>query len=490
MAYNISMKIRKIRLFLIIIWLLIAGLVVWLKVLPLGHATYSKNYLRYFNLTGGKGFIGLLTPVERINKDSKSQIIGDPVYFSIFTPRTFNEVKLTITYKPALSSKTPIIETGVLVDKTVWRYKMAPLQNDIIDNLKDWYTLRDGNLLVLQRQNTFKDVSSALIALQKSNQVAWYNTPELSGNASHLSSLIISPFHKIIVPLRGTHQFYFLGNSKLSKQVSLELSDLNIDKDADNIEISVYDGATKIYSTVLADTYGNELSSKSRDFNFKFDAPLLVSNNKLYKLEIKASDDIIIRQILSAPSALNVVSRLNLAMAPDKSLSLWTNSSYLQVTATDPAGCQTINFDGQDFKIAEAYQQFEIGSNKVGLKEIKISKTSLIIENNNTLSFTHDSLLDIDSKQIDRHFLLNNQTQFIVANYNAPKILENGWRQATVTLNTKDAYREKGKYSFIISVPGLSLAKEGSVEIASIKAEFFGRNLFDKLKEIFRNYVY
>jgi hypothetical protein len=300
---------------------------------------------------------------------------------------------------------------------------------------------------------------------------------------------VVSPFSKISIPLRGTHQFYFLGNSKLSKQVSLELSDLNIDKDADNVEFSVYDGVTKIYSNIIADTYGNELSSKSRDFNFKFDIPLSGSSNKLYKLEIKASDDIIIRQILAAPSALSVVSRLNLAAATDKPLSFWTNSSYLQVTATDPAGCQTVNFDGQDFKIAEAYQQFEIGSNRSGLKEVKISKANLIIENNNTLSFTPDSLLDFNSKQIDRHFLLNNQTQFIVANYKSPEILENGWRQATVTLNTKDAYREKGKYSFIISVPGLSLAKEGSVEVVSIKAEFFGRNLFDKLKEIVQSYV-
>jgi hypothetical protein len=470
-------------------WVLLAGLIVWFKVLPLGHITYSKNYLKGFNLMGGKGFIGLLTPTERIIKDSKSQIIGDPVYFSIFTPRTFNEVKLTITYKPQLSSKTPIIETGVLVDKTVWRYKMAPLQNDIIDNLTGWSSLRDGNLLILQRQNIFKDVSSALTSLKKSNQVAWYNTPELSENISSFNTVAVSPFSKISIPLRGTHQFYFVGNSKMAKQVSLELSDLNIDKDTDNVEISVYDGTVKVYSNIIVDTYGNELSTQSRDFNFKFDVPLSNLDNKLYKLEIKASDDIVIRQILSAPSALSVVSRLNLAAAPNKPLSFWTGSSYLQITATDPAGCQIVNFDSQDFNIPEAYQQFEISSNKIGLKEVKISKTSLIIENNSTFSFTPSSLLDTNSKQVDRHFLLNNQTQFIIANYTTPKILENGWRQAIVTLNTKDAYREKGKYSFIVSVPGLSLAKEGSLEIAEIKAEFVGRNLFDKLKEIITSYV-
>lgn len=479
------MKIRKIRLFLIIMWLLSAGLIVWFKVLPLGHITYSKNYFNDFRLLGGKGFISLLTPVDRLIKNSKSQIIGDPVYFSIFTPRTFNEVKLIITYRSTLTDKTPILETGILVDKIAWRYKMAPLQNNIIDNLTDWFSLRAGNLLVLQRKNIFKDTSSALNYLQGSSEVAWYNAPELSEKSTVKKSLAVYPFQIIDTPLRGTHQFYFVGNNKMAKEIRLLFSDLNLNSDNDNISISIYDGSCKIYSTQIIDGFDDKTNAKLRTLDFEFKVPELGLENKLYKLEIKAGDDVVIDKILSAPSALNAIHRLQLATSNNKPLTFWTNSSFLQVTATDPSGRQIINFDGHDFKLEEAYQQFEINSNNQNTKEIKITKSDLILENSSTFAFSKSSLLDVDSKQIDRHFLLDNQTQFIVASYTAPEILEDGWRRATVTLNTKDAYREKGKYNFIISVPGLSLVKEGGVEIASIKAEFFGRNILDKLKEIF-----
>ena len=52
-----------------------------------------------------------------------------------------------------------------------------------------------------------------------------------------------------------------------------------------------------------------------------------------------------------------------------------------------------------------------------------------------------------------------------------------------VILNTQEAYREKGKYSFMISVPGLSLSEGGSVQVSNIKVEFTGRTLWAKLKE-------
>jgi hypothetical protein len=75
-----------------------------------------------------------------------------------------------------------------------------------------------------------------------------------------------------------------------------------------------------------------------------------------------------------------------------------------------------------------------------------------------------------------------------LANYQKPLDLKNGYKQATVTLETKTAYRENGKYGFIISVPGLSLAQNGQVEIKSIKAEFSGRTVFDKIRELFGAY--
>lgn len=486
------MKIRKIRLFLIIFWFIIAGLFIWLKVLPFGHAVYFQSYPDKFNLSGGKGFIGRFSPAERVTLPNK--IIGDPVYFSIFTPRTFSEVKLTITYRPTLTKQTPIIEAGVLVDNVLWRYKTQPLQNDILDNnFKDWFRLSSGNTVLLQKNKIFNDIPSALQALDKGfkdycNQpttcLAWYNADDLSVKLPLNITSSPREFKIINTPLQGAHQFYFLNDKKGLANFSLDFADLNINRDADNVEISIYNNSKKIYSQVVTDNFGQELSNKVREFNVNFNTDLTGPTN-LYKLEVKANDDIVIKVIKDAPSALLAIGHLRPVASPLKPLSFWTDSSYIEINAVTPASRQTILFGGQDFKVTEAYQPFEFLNDKKGLKEVRLNKDDVILENNSVFSFAPEDFFNPNLIQLDRHFTLDNNIKFILANYQTPLQLENGYKQATVILNTKEAYREKGKYGFIISVPGLSLASEGSLEIKSIKAEFTGRTIFDKLLEIF-----
>lgn len=485
------MKIRKIRLFLIIFWFIIAGLFIWLKVLPFGHAVYFQVYPDKVNLSGGKGFIGRFSPAERVTLPNK--IIGDPVYFSIFTPRTFSEVKLTITYLPTLTKQTPIIEVGVLVDNVLWRYKMQPLQNDILDNnFKDWFKLSNGDTILLQKNKIFNDIPTVLQSLttgfkdycyQPTSCLAWYNAEELSVK---LPLNIVTPpqeFKIINIPLQGAHQFYFLSGHK-NTNFSLDFADLNINRDTDNVEISIYNNSKKIYSQVVTDNFGQELTNKVREFNVNFNVDLAGPTN-LYKLEVKANDDMVIKAIKDAPSALLAIGHLRPVTSPLKSLFFWTDSSYIEINAVTPASRQKIWFGGLEFQVTKAYQPFEFINVKQGLKEVQLNKDDVIIENNSVFSFAAKDFFNPTLVQLDRHFILDNDIKFILANYQTPLQLENGYKQATVILNTKEAYREKGKYGFIISVPGLSLASEGSLEIKSIKAEFTGRTILDKLLEIF-----
>lgn len=489
------MKIRKIRLFLIILWFFIAGLIVWLKVLPFGHATYSRAYPDEFALLGGKGFIGRLSPIERLSTSTNNVIIGDPVYFSIFTPRTFNEVKLTFKYRPALTGKTPIIEAGVLVDNVVWRYKMAPLQNDILDNnFSSWNRLSDKGVVILQKDKIFDSAAEAIEALgsgfknycpNPSKCLAWYNADDLASNIQ-ASSFRADPFQELNIPLQGAHQFYFISSSSPENSFFFNFSDLNLNRDADNIEISIYHGNEKVFSELIKDESSEEESGKVRDFGYGF-TDLFAEKDVLHKLEIKANNDIVIKGITEAPSALTAISRLHPVSSPSKPLSFWTDSSYIQATAVTPAARQEIRFGNKEFNLNEAYQQFEFSNSDQGLKEVRLEKDDVIIENNGIFSFASNSGINPGLKKIDRHFAIDNDVKFVVARYEAPRGLEGDWKEASVILNTKEAYREKGKYGFIISVPGLSLAETGSLEIKEIKAEFSGRTIFDKILELFGN---
>lgn len=496
------MKLRKISLFLILFWLILAGLIVWFKVVPNGKITYSRNYPAGINIFGGKGFVGNFTPADRVeNKAGQmAKIVGDPVYFSVFTPRTFSEAKVTITYRDNLSTTTPLIEAGVLVDNVVWRYQLAPLENKILDNdFNGWSKMQAGDILLLQKTNRFSSVAEFLGALKDKPQtvcnnnikscLALYNTDALADYFSDDYDAGSAHGFKVInIPLQGAHQFYFLSKPGQSLSFNFDFTDLNLDKDSDPVIISVYRGNDKMYSTTIADGFGGESSGQIRNFSSSVSYPSASQTAGLYKLEIKAGDDIVIKKINKAPSALNVASKIHPVNASDLPLSFWTDSPFIKLTTDNPASKQIVTFGGQEFSLSEAYQQFEFSSTQVGIKKISLAKDDVILETDGAFSFAPDDLFYSDFKKITQHFVLTDNIDYVLARYQSPDNLGNGFKKASVVLNTKEAYREKGKYSFMISVPGLSLANSGNLEISNIKVEFSGRTIWDKIKEKFLNY--
>jgi len=421
------MLLRKIRLFLLIFWLILAGLIVWFKVVPLGSVTYYINYPAKFKLLGGKGFIGKFTPNNRVElaSDKAAEIIGDPVYFSVFTPRTFSEAQVTITYQNNLSSTTPIIEAGVLVDNILWRYKLAPVENTILENeFKNWSELSSGDILLLQKNKNFSSVEEFLNTLKNEPKsicqsgdfkscLVLYN--ESSLRSSLPENYLIgagSSFKKIEIPLQGAHQFYFIKTSGQEASFDLDFTDLNLNKDNDEIVINIYQGDNKIYSKVIKDNFGGEAEGVVRNFSESFSLPTTNSAVGLCKLEIKANDDIIIKKINKAPSALNAIGRLRPVASGQKSLSFWTDSSFILLTTNNPASRQIVNFGGNNFSLTSAYEQFEFTSNSLGLKEVRLQLDDVILENDGVFSFTPDDFLNPEFKHLDRHFVLDNYSFF------------------------------------------------------------------------------
>ena len=497
------MRVTRIRLIFLTFLLILAGLVVWFKVLPLGQATYSLKYPAAANFWGGKGFIGRLSPVDRviIEPNQPAKITGDPVYFSVFTPRTFSNAKVTITYQNNLTAATPIVETGVLVDQVVWRYKTAPLENSLLDNrFADWSSLRSGDILLLQKNKTFSDVTDFLKILNNQPEkicgsvnlkscLALYNIDGLSNNFSKYQSTAISNFKKIDIPLQGTHQFYFNKPVGNNFHFAFDFSDLNLNRDDDPVYINIYQAGRKVYSQIISDGLGGENSGQSRNFAASFSWIASSSESGLYKLEIKADDDIIIKDITSAPSALVAIGRLHPVTAANSDLSFWTDSSFILTTTDNPASRQVLSFGNQNFSLDQTFHQFEFLNNRYGVKKVHLNHDDVILENDGVFSFDQNSFFNPEINLVDRHFVLSDNFKYVLAKYQKPIALSHNLKQATVSLNIIGAYREKGKYSFIISIPGLTSVGQGNLEIKEIKIEFSGRTLWDKLKEKFLAYA-
>jgi hypothetical protein len=485
----------KLRLFFGVVLLILILAFLYLKVVPFGNISYVRSYPEF--IKSGKGFIYGFSPAERVDLKSSNypRLIGDPVYFSVFTPRTFDNAKLTIKYRGHLSSAEPIIEAGVLADNIVWSYDLKPLQNKIIDSLKtNWSRLENGTKVFLQRDKKYNSWAELEADLNKgklqncpegiNSCLATYNYSVPSNyrqiNLNNSIPLVID------TPLRGAHQLYiYLNNQPL--YLEFDFLNLRQDKADDPILINLYsvnENNKLISSKYLADNQKDKTNLKEGSEIKKVTINEKNLVNGLYKVEIKVRDDTVIKKISSSVDKLVFINKI-WPVSADTPLSLWTDSSYLQAKVYSPASRQTISFAGKNFVLDEPYKQFDLmADNQQTAKEIKLNKDDVILENSGVFAFSKESLFNPMPKKIDRFFKIDDNTKYIIADYEAPlDYAEDGFKTKTVSFNTKTAYRENSKYNFMISVPGLDSNASSSdyLEIKEIRLDFEGRTLWQKL---------
>lgn len=478
----------KFRLFLGFILVIFILFFLYLKIVPFGHINYSRDYTSLFH--SGKGFIYGFTPAERLDlKNGEApKMIGDPIYFSLFTPRTFSKAKLIIVYRDNLDLDTPIIEAGVLTDNIVWRYDLKPIDNKALDYLMlRWHKSEDNGYLFLQKNLNYSNlvdwerdlakgqVKNCINGLE--NCLAVYNfSPSYDYQIVNYQPAVPLILDK---PLRGPHQFYiYLKNEPL--RLDFSLVDLNQDLKPAPAEIILSSGGKIIATQKLADAnlYPGSGQVEERQIS--------LSENNLpagvYKVEVKIISDMVIKKIVSSVDHLSFINKI-WPVSNNGGLTVYTDSDYLQAKAFTPASLQTINFAGRNFKINAAYKQFDFKTeSNIKAKEIKLNKDDIILENNGVFSWSAASLFNPTLPKVDRFFSVNNSFEYIIADYKKPSEFE-GVKTASAEFDLKGAYRENGKYSFIISVPGLKTenGSNDNLEIYQIKIELDGRTLWQKI---------
>jgi len=478
----------KFRLFLGLIFFILILFFLYLKVIPFGNITYSRDYV--LDLRSGKGFIYGFTPSERIDLKSGDgpRMIGDPIYFSLFTPRTFDKAKLTITYRDNLGLDTSVIESGVLADNIVWRYELKPIDNKALDYLMlRWHKSEGNGYLFLQRNEDYsspaeweKDLAQGELkacadGLEKC--LAVYNfSPNYNYQITNYQPSVPLVLDK---PLRGSHQFFvYLKNETLHLEFSLV--DLNQDLKPAPIDIILSSGDKIITRQALADANPQPGSGKTEEKRVILEQKDLPAG--VYKVEVKITNDMVIKKIVSSVDHLSFINKV-WPVSNEGPLTIYTDANYLQAKALNPASLQTLKFAGRDFKLDEAYKQFYFKTDSLAKdKEIKLVKDDIVLENNGVFAWSSSSLFNPTLPKVDRFFSVNNKFNYIIADYKKP-LEEEVLKTATAEFNLKGIYRENGKYSFIISVPGLKTedGTDDNLEIYKIKIELEGRTLWQKI---------
>ncbi len=472
-------KIIKIR---IILWGSLVFAVLWLlwrAIVPGGEIVYIQDF------KDSNYFIPKLTPAERIETgDSSVRITGDPVYFSLRAPRTFNKANLEIKFRA--SDNIRILEVGPLVDKTIWRYNLQPLMNKTLDQLGlAWERQEENGVIFLQRNKNYNSLENYLTSLPALDEIAIYN---YEWNQEYLLPNYSSSSNEIIIdiPLRGGYQFYiYIKDEKLDLRFTL--ADLNQNKDLDDLELILYYQDEIILNKSVKEASKNE-NKKIVELG---EIELSQSNlpEGVYKIELRAGDDVVTRRIKTKQNKIAFINKIRLLRDQKENIKIYTDSQQLQAVTPHPDRLQSIRAGSKTLDLSETYKLFSLDilptsatNSKEKSIELALNLDGVTISGNGVFAFAREQMINPRLKKVDENIDINKEEiNYILADYKSAE-KNDDWQIASTQADLRQAYREKNAYQFIISVPGIQ--KGEYVEIDEIKVKLHGRTLWEKIIEM------
>lgn len=501
----------KLRLIFGVFLLVILVIIFCLKIVPSGKATYKKNWSNSFFTA--RGVLVDFRPGPRLDFKTKDylKIEAEPIYFNFYSPRSFSKAKITIKYFDNLSEKTPIIEMGLLKGGLNGNYELKPIQNKIIDDLKfSWSRIvDDGETLILQREKIynnelefFEDLSNGKLSNCVGGPLScavFYNYSNDYQYQAPVNNLT-QPL-KISQALRGAHQFFNYFNPG-PWFLNFNFRDLNLNSGEETVKVNIYLGAKLIASQSL-----NGLNSEASNNSFDNENPQgenigelrfsgLIEQGGLYKVEIKASSDIIIERIESSSDQLVFANRLWPVYSAG--LKIFTEANFISVKTFETESLGELFLNEEKFKLDKTYSSLllETKTDKRYLNELSLEKSGVLVELNGFISLGEAKFFKPLPEKMDRFFSLGGASSYLLSNYKSPK-KEKDYKVTSLEFDLDQAYLDKEYYSFVISIPGLELAQasgnnepqekiENYLGIKEIKIEVEGRSLVEKIKELFK----
>lgn len=475
-------------------------LVLYLKIVPGGETVYE------YEPDKENGFIGEITPDQRVERvDQGVKIREEPVYFTFRTPRRFERAEVEVEFD-IIGEDIHLLEMGVLADEKNKRYRLKPVWHGVIDDLSSvWNVVEEEGEILAQREEVYQSIEEFSENPPPLERIALYDHP--FSREYLLDDYQPSPQQqRMDIPLRGSYEFFtYIKEEPLDFE--FELLDINEDKEEDDLYIDLYHRDNLVHSRHIEDD-GVATDSEERNALGKKRVRLEDMPEGVYKVEVRAGDDIITESISTPQQKLSFVNKIYLA-APDRAeaeesafypASLITNSPYISAKTVYPDSLQTIKAgdeNQEELELKKTYEKFsrEIPKDpKKGWGKLELEKGGVILAGDGVFSFSASSFLDPRLKELKGSDQVNEEVDFILARYTPPEQTRRGWKQeAAFELDAAYAETEEAllppasrRYEFVISAPGLKDKKgaEEYVKITDIRVQVKGRSLWSKVKEL------
>jgi len=451
------------------------------RLVPFGKTSYERHWPSGWH--SGKYSITAFRPAVRLAGESDKEylrLVGDPLYFSLSSPRNFDKARVTVEYYDHLPDSSPLIEIGLVKDSSSGAIDIKPLQNKIIDHLaSSWSSVEAAGFTIWQRRHYYSSASDFEKDLASSSLrdcpgglsdcLALYNY-SLPDQPFYSFNSTTQP-HSWTTPLRGSHQLYvYLDNPNWRFDFSFTL--LDAAADAKEATVSLYSGRElKARKSVSVVSGGSNLSLSGENLPAG-----------LYRLEIISDNQVEISQINSPSDKMSFINKLSLSglSTPPP---LFTDIDNLHLKTVNAESLGPVYFAGQENAFDQVYTQFIFSENQSRFKKIVLPAGGIDLEGSGVFSWSPAAIINPGLTKLDRYFNpSSSQINYILAAYKQPEE-KNGLMRASASFDLKGLLRINGKYDFLISIPGLD-GKQGDeryLDIRSIKIELEGKSLWQKI---------
>lgn len=491
----------KLRLIFGVVLLSVFTVFLLLKIIPSGEVSYSFSQVKTNRLFSPKGAFKDFRPGARIDFQDKKflKIVSEPVYFRVFAPRRFERANVRIEYEENLSEKTGIIELGMLQGNNSGGYNLKPIENKIIDSLESCWQEVGNETRIFQKDYFYKNELDFWQDFSQNNLANCSDGPfscSVFYNYNLTRSYELDPNREIKnitinQALRGAHEFFVYFDSGYWF-LNLSFRNLGLSGESEKIEIRVFQEDKLIKEFYVTDdsfVSSNDFFDNKKRQGRKI-SNLMIEDDSLsaalYKVEIRASDNIVIEEIKSSSDQLVFLNKI-WPVYDKNNLSFFTDSSNLILKTFNSESLGLVSFSDKTFNLNKTHQNLFLENKESSdyVKELNLSNTDVLIELNGLISLNRENFFNPRARKMDRFFSLDDKFSYLITKYRSPEKKDN-FKVANIEFDLGGANYDSGYYSFIVSVPGLNSENnsEEYLRIKKIEIKFKGKSLKEKLFNI------
>lgn len=413
-------------------------------------------------------YISLFNPLDRVSEIicddyCYQQLIAEPVYFKLLTGVNINQADILLQYK---SIDQPIIEMGVKVGESDSAIDLYPVQNKILEkmiNEPKWHAVSEGNIYLLQKQKKYDSVDDFLQDIDYEKKIAVYDY-DLDYDFKIQNYQADS--------IKHSYDLYSLGN--IGFLTYIENEDLNFD-----LEFADFDNNENFAVIKITDENDELIYEKTVDQTFVEEIKIAGLNNGVYRLQVVADDSFVLKNLQTTNQKLIIDHQVNLMSATDilknfpqeqiVAENFYTVSRRISFMAGNEGGLQNIDIDNQKMPVEQRMSWHEFSSDLFAEHFLKITKRGVLINSDGYLAFDKDSYFNPKPYNF-RAITVPGQADFdyILAHYEFPEELDDGWQEKTVTLDLSKAFYEDRQVEMLFSLPQIE-KNNGQVLLRKMK---------------------